>query len=205
MRGQAVKVRGAEGPRSGAHVLRGRAALRGCQVARRSPLVLMHGALTGRLGRAGGRVLRHLLLGYPPGRRRVLPAARGRGTAFLAGISCGLAADAERAAGGCANLLGVPSRRRALAAKAAALLALGLLAAIVAAAIFCAALAVAGRPAPSLAALAAAVLGIGAGSACLYLVFLYVALRFRRPTPSASERSASSSRWRRSGGSRTAW
>lgn len=175
---QAVKVRGAEGPHPARMSFAG--ALRSEAVRlRRSPLVLMHGALAAALGGLAGAYFAtsswDTLLGAD-----AFFQLLGAGAPLLAGISCGLAADAERAAGGCANLLGVPSRRRALAAKAAALLALGLLAAIVAAAIFCAALAVAGRPAPSLAALAAAVLGIGAGSACLYLVFLYVALRFGR-------------------------
>ena len=174
---QAVKVRGAEGPHPARMSFAG--ALRSEAVRlRRSPLVLMHGALAAALGGLAGAYFAtsswDTLLGAD-----AFFQLLGAGAPLLAGISCGLAADAERAAGGCAEPSGFRPRRRALAA-AAALLALGLLAAIVAAAIFCAALAVAGRPAPSLAALAAAVLGIGAGSACLYLVFLYVALRFGR-------------------------
>lgn len=175
---QAAQARGAAGPHP-AHMSFASALRSEAIRLRRSPFVLMHGALAVVLGGLAGAYFAtsswDSLLGAD-----AFFQLLGAGAPLLAGISCGLAADAERAAGGCANLLGVPSRRRALAAKAAALLALGLMAAIVAAVLFCAALAFAGRSAPSLAALVAAVLGIGAGSASLYLVFLYVALRLGR-------------------------
>ena len=64
--------------------------------------------------------------------------------------------------------------------KSQMLLALGLAAAAWAATLFCGALALAGRPVPELPAVALAVLGIVAGSAGLYAIFLLVALKWGR-------------------------
>ena len=77
-------------------------------------------------------------------------------------------------------MLGVSSRRGALAAKLAALLALCLMAAAIAAALFCGALALAGRSLPDTAAVALATAGIALGSLCSYAILWCVALRFGR-------------------------
>ena len=152
-----------------AHALRSEAAR-----LRRSPLLWLHAVLATALGALAGAYFAvtpwDSLLGSD-----AFFQLLGAGAPLLAGISCGLAADAEQRAGDGANLFGVSSRRSALAAKVAALLALGLAAAAWAATLFCGALALAGRPAVAL-----AVLGIVAGSACLYAIFLLVALKWGR-------------------------
>lgn len=89
-------------------------------------------------------------------------------------------ARAEQRAGEGANVLGVSSRRGALAAKLAALLALCLMAAAIAAALFCGSLALAGRSLPDTAAVALATAGIALGSLCSYVILWCVALRFGR-------------------------
>ena len=76
---------------------------------------------------------------------------------LMSAIVCGLAVDEERAAGRLANLMAVPSRGRAVAAKLLALAALGAGALAVALGVFGAVLAVAGR------------LPLGACSACGHL------------------------------------
>lgn len=157
-----------------AHALRSEAAR-----LRRSPLLWLHAVLATALGALAGAYFAvtpwDSLLGSD-----AFFQLLGAGAPLLAGISCGLAADAEQRAGDGANLFGVSSRRSALAAKVAALLALGLAAAAWAATLFCGALALAGRPVPELPAVALAVLGIAAGSACLYAIFLLVALKWGR-------------------------
>ena len=104
----------------------------------------------------------------------------GAGAPLLVGLSCGLAADAEREAGEYANLLGAPSRRRALAAKGIVLLAMGAAAAAIAAVIFCGILVAYGRSLPTTAALAQATLGIVGGSMPLYVISLAIALKWGR-------------------------
>ncbi|OUO90091.1 lantibiotic ABC transporter permease [Gordonibacter sp. An230] len=146
---------------------------------RRSPLAPLHLALALALGLAAGAYF-----GYAPWDSLLGADAffqlLGAGAPLLAGLSCGLALDAEREAGECANLLGVPSRRIALAAKAAALWALGLSAAVVAALAFFAPVAAAGRATPPLATCLAAAGGVAAGSIGLYVVLTWTALRFGR-------------------------
>ena len=146
---------------------------------RRSPLVWLHAVLATALGGLGGAYFAFSAWDSLLGTDAFFQLL-GAGAPLLAGISCGLAADAEQRAGEGANLLGVPSRRRALAAKAVMLLGLGLLAAALAAGLFCAALALAGRALPDLGAIVLAVSGIAAGSACLYAIFLPVALKWGR-------------------------
>ena len=145
----------------------------------RSPLLVLHGALAGALGGLSGAYFAFSpwdsLLGAD-----AFFQLLGAGAPLLAGIACGLSIDAEREAGGCANLLGVPSRRTALAAKTLALLALGLASALVATALFLGILAGAGREAPGPGSVALAVLGMGAGSGCLYVAMAFLALRFGR-------------------------
>ena len=104
----------------------------------------------------------------------------GAGAPLLVGLSCGLAIDAEREAGGCVNLLGAPSRRRALAAKGIVLLAMGAAAAALASAVFCGLMAACGRSLPGFIVLMRAVFGIVAGSAVLYALSLVVALKWGR-------------------------
>lgn len=146
---------------------------------RRSPLLWLHAVLALALGGCAGAYFATTpwdsLLGTD-----AFFQLLGAGAPLLAGISCGLAADAELRAGDAANLLGVPSRRRALAAKAAVLLGLGLAAAALAAAVFCGILAGAGRELPAAGAVALAVAGVAVGSACVYAVFLWLALKFGR-------------------------
>ena len=171
---------------------------------RRSPLVWLHAVLATVLGGLAGAYFAFSAWDSLMGTDAFFQLL-GAGAPLLAGISCGLAADAEQRAGEAANLLGVSSRRSALAAKIVALLGLGLAAAAWAAVLFCAALALAGRPMPELPALALAVLGIALGSACSYAIFLIVALKWGATRPSAWERSGSSPPWRCSAGWRTGW
>lgn len=146
---------------------------------RRSPFLWLHGVLALVLGGCAGAYFATTpwdsLLGTDAFFQLI-----GAGAPLLAGISCGLAADAELRAGDAANLLGVPSRRRALAAKMAALLGLGLAAAALAAVVFCGILAAAGRELPAAGPVVLAVVGVAAGSACVYAIFLWVALKFGR-------------------------
>lgn len=146
---------------------------------RRSPLVWLHAVLALALGGCAGAYFAWTpwdsLLGTD-----AFFQLLGAGAPLLAGISCGLAADAEQRAGDATNLLGVSSRRRALAAKVVALLALGLAAAALAAVVFCGLLAAAGRALPAAGAVALAVVGIAVGSVCVYALFLWVALKFGR-------------------------
>lgn len=146
---------------------------------RRSPLLWLHAVLALALGGCAGAYFATTpwdsLLGTD-----AFFQLMGAGAPLLAGISCGLAADAELRAGDAANLLGAPSRRRTLAAKVVALLVLGLLAAALATAVFCGILASAGRELPAVGAVVLAVAGIAAGSACVYAIFLWVALKFGR-------------------------
>lgn len=146
---------------------------------RRSPLLWLHGVLALVLGGCAGAYFAWTpwdsLLGTDAFFQLI-----GAGAPLLAGISCGLAADAELRAGDAANLLGVPSRRCALMAKVVALLVLGLAAAALAAVVFCVILAAAGRELPAAGAMALAVVGIAVGSACVYALFLWVALTFGR-------------------------
>ena len=146
---------------------------------RRSPLVVLHVALAVALGALAGAYFAFSAWDSLLGTDAFFQLL-GAGAPLLAGISCGLAADAEQRAGEGANVLGVSSRRGALAAKLAALLALCLMAAAIAAALFCGALALAGRSLPDTAAVALATAGIALGSLCSYAILWCVALRFGR-------------------------
>lgn len=146
---------------------------------RHSPLVVLHVALAVALGALAGAYFAFSAWDSLLGTDAFFQLL-GAGVPLLAGISCGLAADAEQRAGEGANVLGVSSRRGALAAKLAALLALCLMAAAIAAALFCGALALAGRSLPDTAAVALATAGIALGSLCSYAILWCVALRFGR-------------------------
>ena len=146
---------------------------------RRSPLIALHLVLATSLGVLAGWYFSYAawesLLGTDAFFQLIGAAAP-----LLVGISCGLAVDAEREAGDYANLLGVPSRRVALAAKGAALFALGLAAAVLAAVLFFGVLTFAGRDVPSLVVCLGAALGIALGCVFLYAAFVWIALRFGR-------------------------
>lgn len=146
---------------------------------RRSPLVAMHLVLAVALGGCAGLYFSGAAWDSLLGADAFFQLL-GAGAPLIVGISCGLAVDVEREAGDGANLLGVPSRRRALAAKGTVLLALGFAAALVATLLFIALLAVAGREVPPLAACVVAAAGVAAGSVVLYAASLWIALRFGR-------------------------
>lgn len=99
---------------------------------------------------------------------------------LMSGIACGLAVDAERAAGGLANLTALPSRGRAVLAKWLALSLMGAGALALAISVFGAMLAAVGRlplgPAP----LALSWAGATLGSLPLYALGLALALRLGR-------------------------
>lgn len=97
---------------------------------------------------------------------------------LMAGIVCGLDADAEGEATGLANLLSVPSRRRALAARLLAIWLMGALALALAVVAFAVPLALAGRQALAPAALIGVAAGLAFGSAPLYLLLYAMALRW---------------------------
>ena len=101
---------------------------------------------------------------------------------LMAGIVCGLAFDAERVAGGMANLVGAPSRRTALAAKVAVLFLMGAATLALAIGLFAIILAAAGRCGLEPAAYAWCVVGLALGSAPLYILASWLALRFGRNT-----------------------
>lgn len=146
---------------------------------RRSPLVPLHLILAVILGGCAGAYFSYSAWDSMLGTDAFFQLL-GAGVPLLVGISCGLALDVEHEAGDYANLLGVASRRKALAAKGVALLLLLLFAALVAALLFCGILVASGRAVPSVAAVAAAVAGIVVGSVGLYVISLFVALRFGR-------------------------
>ena len=166
-------------PRSGLAGVAPRTGLRGALASemvrlRRSPLVVLHLLLACFLGVAAG-----WYFGTTPWDSRLACDAfvqlLGAAAPLLVGLACGLSVDAEREAGDYANLLGVPSRVRALLAKALVLLALGVGAAALAVGIFAAVMAVCGRVLVSPIAL-----GTGVGAAALYLLALGVALAWGR-------------------------
>ena len=146
---------------------------------RRSALIALHLTLAAFLGLAAGWYFSYAAWNSLLGADAFFQLL-GAGAPLVIGISCGLSVDAEREAGSCANLLGVPSRGRALAAKGAVLFALGLAAAVLATVLFFGMLAAAGRDVPPLTACLAAALGMALGSVFLYAVFVWIALRFGR-------------------------
>lgn len=99
---------------------------------------------------------------------------------LMAGIVCGLAFDAEREAGGMANLTGVPSRPTAVAAKITMLFLMGAATLALAIGLFALILALAGRSALSPVAYVWCIAGLTLGSAPLYILSSWLALRFGR-------------------------
>ena len=167
-------MRGHAGPR----MTLGRALASEAVRLRRSPLVPLHVMLGAALGLACGAYF-GATSWDPYLSADAFFQLLGAGAPLLVGVSCGLSVDAERDAGEYAYLLGVASRRLALAVRALALLALGVLAAALAGACFLGVMTAFGKPVmpgPS----AASVLGVGVGSASLYVICLACALRFGR-------------------------
>lgn len=99
---------------------------------------------------------------------------------LMVAIVCGLDADGEREASGLANLLAVPSRRIALAARVLVLWLLGVIAVAVALGSFSAVLGAFGRDGFSAGVYARAAVGMAAGSLVLYVVSVWLALALGR-------------------------
>lgn len=99
---------------------------------------------------------------------------------LMAGIVCGLDADAEGEATGHAALLAAPSRRIALAARLAALWLMGTVALALAIGLFAGILSLVGRNPLEAGVWARAVAGTSFGSLPLYLLLYAVALRWGR-------------------------
>lgn len=99
---------------------------------------------------------------------------------LMVAIVCGLDVDVEREASGLANLLAVPSRRIALAARVLVLWLLGIIAVAVALGSFSAVLGAFGRDGFSAGVYARAAVGMAAGSLVLYVVSVWLALALGR-------------------------
>lgn len=99
---------------------------------------------------------------------------------LMVAIVCGLDVDGEREASGLANLLAVPSRRIALAARVLVLWLLGFIAVAVALGSFSAVLGAFGRDGSSAGVYARAAVGMAAGSLVLYVVSVWLALALGR-------------------------
>lgn len=99
---------------------------------------------------------------------------------LMVAIVCGLDVDGEREASGLANLLAVPSRRIALAARVLVLWLLGFIAVAVALGSFSAVLGAFGRDGFSAGVYARAAVGMAAGSLVLYVVSVWLALALGR-------------------------
>ena len=99
---------------------------------------------------------------------------------LMVAIVCGLDVDGEREASGLANLLAVPSRRIALAARVLVLWLLGFIAVAVALGSFSAVLGAFGRDGFSAGVYARATVGMAAGSLVLYVVSVWLALALGR-------------------------
>lgn len=99
---------------------------------------------------------------------------------LMVAIVCGLDVDGEREASGLANLLAVPSRRIALAARVLALWLLGVIAVAVALGSFSMVLGAFGRDGFSAGVYARAAVGVAAGSLVLYVVSVWLALALGR-------------------------
>lgn len=99
---------------------------------------------------------------------------------LMAAIVCGLDVDGEREASGLANLLAVPSRRIALAARVLVLWLLGFIAVAVALGSFSVVLGAFGRDGFSAGVYARSAVGMAAGSLVLYVVSVWLTLALGR-------------------------
>lgn len=146
---------------------------------RRSPLVPLHLACALAAGAACGAYFAIAPWDASMG-ADAFAQLLGAAMPLMAGIVCGLDADAEGEATGHSSLLCAPSRRVALAARLSALWLMGAVALALAIASFVVPLALAGRQALGPAAFSGAAAGLALGSAPLYLVLYAVALRWGR-------------------------
>ena len=99
---------------------------------------------------------------------------------LMVAIVCGLDVDGEREASGLANLLAVPSRRIALAARVLVLWLLGFIAVAVALGSFSVVLGAFGRDGFSAGVYARSAVGMAAGSLVLYVVSVWLTLALGR-------------------------
>lgn len=146
---------------------------------RRSPLVPLHLACALAAGAACGAYFAYVPWDTAMGADAFMQLL-GAMMPLMAGIVCGLDADAEGEATGLANLLSVPSRHRALVARLLAIWLMGILALALAVITFTVPLTLAGRQALVPATLVGTIVGLAFGSAPLYLLIYAVALRWGR-------------------------
>lgn len=156
-----------------------RAAISECVRLRRSPLIALHLACGLIAGVACGAYF-----GVAPWDPRLGTDAFvqlvGALMPLMVAVVCGLDVDGEREASGLANLLAVPSRRIALAARVLALWLLGVIAVAVAIGSFAVVLGAFGRDGFSAGVYARAAVGMAAGSLVLYVASVWLALALGR-------------------------
>lgn len=156
-----------------------RAAISECVRLRRSPLIALHLACGLIAGVACGAYF-----GVAPWDPRLGTDAFvqlvGALMPLMVAVVCGLDVDGEREASGLANLLAVPSRRIALAARVLVLWLLGVIAVAVALGSFSVALGAFGRDGFSAGVYARSAVGMAAGSLVLYVVSVWLTLALGR-------------------------
>ena len=156
-----------------------RAAISECVRLRRSPLIALHLACGLIAGVACGAYF-----GVAPWDPRLGTDAFvqlvGALMPLMVAIVCGLDVDGEREASGLANLLAVPSRRIALAARVLVLWLLGVIAVAVALGSFSVVLGAFGRDGFSAGVYARSAVGMAAGSLVLYVVSVWLTLALGR-------------------------
>lgn len=156
-----------------------RAAISECVRLRRSPLIALHLACGLIAGVACGAYF-----GVAPWDPRLGTDAFvqlvGALMPLMVAVVCGLDVDGEREASGLANLLAVPSRRIALAARVLALWLLGVIAVAVAIGSFAVVLGAFGRDGFSAGVYARSAVGMAAGSLVLYVASVLLALALGR-------------------------
>lgn len=156
-----------------------RAAISECVRLRRSPLIALHLACGLIAGVACGAYF-----GVAPWDPRLGTDAFvqliGALMPLMVAIVCGLDVDGEREASGLANLLAVPSRRIALAARVLVLWLLGFIAVAVALGSFSVVLGAFGRDGFSAGVYARSAVGMAAGSLVLYVVSVWLTLALGR-------------------------
>ena len=156
-----------------------RAVLSECVRLRRSPLIALHLACGLIAGVACGAYF-----GVAPWDPRLGTDAFvqlvGALMPLMVAVVCGLDVDGEREASGLANLLAVPSRRIALAARVLVLWLLGVIAVAVALGSFSVVLGAFGRDGFSAGVYARSAVGMAAGSLVLYVVSVWLTLALGR-------------------------
>ena len=156
-----------------------RAAISECVRLRRSPLIALHLACGLIAGVACGAYF-----GVAPWDPRLGTDAFvqlvGALMPLMVAVVCGLDVDGEREASGLANLLAVPSRRIALAARVLVLWLLGVIAVAVALGSFSVVLGAFGRDGFSAGVYARSAVGMAAGSLVLYVASVWLTLALGR-------------------------